>query len=205
MSFYTHKNGICFRKLDKEDLPQLLDLKNESWFGTVHTACLNSTDQERWFEKISNDKTCLYFIAYELEAQPLGLYGIVNMDPINQSCDFTHSVYKDHRGKGLGKKTLRAGIDMSFEIFNMRRIDTWILSNNHAEIGTTKSIGFVEEGSKRQAVYKCGEYLDCKLFGLLRSEWDKSPEVISLRAWPENSPSSGLCNISYRPKNAKTD
>ena len=201
--FYEHKNGISYRKLDREDLPQLLDLKNESWFGTVHTACLNSSDQEKWFEKISNDKTCLYVIAFASGGfnGPVGLYGITNIDGINQSCDFTHSVYSASRGKGLGKKTLQAGIDMTFEVFNMRRIDTWILSNNLAEIKVAKSIGFIEEGAKRQAVYKCGEYLDCKLFGLLRSEWDSSSEVAKFRTEiPE-----GVCNNTYQPKNAETN
>ena len=92
---------------------------------------------------------------------------------------------------------------MSFEVFNLRRIDTWILSNNLAEISTVKSVGFIEEGSKRQAVYKCGEYLDCKLFGLLRNEWSTSPEVISLRASTDAKSNPGVCNASYRPKNEK--
>lgn len=212
--FYRHKNGIAFQKVDRVDLPKLLELKNESWFGTVQTACLNSADQEKWFEKISGDKSCLYFISLDGKSsanyQEIGLFAITGIDSINQSCDFSHSIYADHRGKGLGKMSLRAGIDMTFEMFNMRRIETWILGNNQAEAKTVRGIGFQEEGCKRQAVYKCGELLDCKLYGLLRSEWDVSLGVVAIRLEPafdfskrRDPPKEalGVCNLSYRPKN----
>lgn len=188
--FYEHKEEISLRKLYENDLPYLLDLKNESWFGTINTSCLNIHDQYKWFEKISNDPSCMYFICY-VDNKDVGLYGFTEIDPINRSCSFTHSVFKNYRGKGLGKKTLYAGIDMTFEVFNMRRIETWILKNNQAEIAVVKAVGFVEEGTKRQAVYKCGEYLDCKLFGLLRDEWENSSRVKNY---------GEFCNTSYKPK-----
>lgn len=203
--FYLHKNGIGFRKIERTDLSQLKELKDESWFGTVNTACLNMHDQERWFERISSDKSCIFFIALDLTSDenfpaarrlppytPIGLYGITGIDSISQSCEFTHSLFSTFRGRGLGKKTLEAGIDMTFEIFNIRRIETWILANNQAETKSVKAIGFMEEGKKREAVYKCGRFLDCQLFGLLRNEWQTSERVKSM----EN-----LCNKSYVPKN----
>ena len=193
-SFYQHKNNIDLRKIDEIDLPQLLSLKNESWFGTVQTACLNMSDQRKWFEKISSDRSCLYFIIQE-GGFATGLYGITDIDWINQSCGFSHSIYKDFRGRGLGKRSLRAAIDMTFEVFNMRRIETWILSNNVAEIRTVRHTGFIEEGCKRKAVYKCGDYLDCILFGLLREDWNRDQSVTQYRDI------TNVCNRSYLPKN----
>jgi len=194
-SFYDHKEGISLRKVNETDLPDLMNLKNESWFGTVNTVCLNIHDQRKWFEKISNDSSSMYFIcSSDLgrgETDNIGLYGFTDIDPINQSCSFTHSLYERFRGQGLGKKTLYAGIDMTFEVFNMRRIETWILENNQAEIAVAKSVGFVGEGSKRKAIYKCNEYLDCNLYGLLRDEWQATDRVKDYK---------GLCNTSYMPK-----
>jgi RimJ/RimL family protein N-acetyltransferase len=194
--FYEHKNEIAFRKLEVGDLVELKSLKDESWFGTVNTACVNMKDQVSWFESISKDKSCLYLIANSLSSapvSPIGLYGITDINPINRSCSFTHSLYKKFRGKGLGKLTLQAGIDLTFELLNMRRIETWILDNNKAELKTASSVGFQVEGAKRQAVYKCGQYLDCHLLGLLRSEWEATERVKSY---------NGCCNASYKPKDA---
>ena len=187
--FYRHKNKISFRKLEKEDLPKLKELKDESWFGTVHTACVNMTDQEKWFNSISNNPSCLYFIIC-ISNEPIGLYGITSIENIDRSCSFTHSIYDRWRGKGFGTKSLQAAVDMTFEVFGMRRIDTWILENNHAEQSVATKSGFLQEGLKRKAVYKCGEYLDCVLFGLLRDEWESDPRVKQL----------GICNTSYQPK-----
>jgi len=200
--FYTHKNRICFRKLTREDLPQLRELKDESWFGTVNTACLNPTDQENWFKSIIGKPSCLYLIAYKTTTNngeredegPIGLYGITDINPVNRSCSFTHSVFKDYREKGFGRKTLQAGIDLTFEVFNLRRIDTWILENNVAELKVSQSVGFKIEGTARKAVYKCGQYLDCHYLGLLREEWEADPRVQGY---------SGVCNLSYQPKNKK--
>ena len=192
MAFYEHKNSFNFRKVEVEDLPFLKNLKDESWFGTVHTSCLNMTDQKKWFERISGDPSCLFFIygnsSIDLD---LGIFGITNIDPLNRSCEFTHSLYAPYRGRGWGFLSLQAGIDMAFEVFNLRRIETWILSNNQAEIKSVLKVGFREEGCKRAAVYKCGEYLDCKLFGLMRDEWDTQPGT------PRNH--------NYRPKNQLVD
>lgn len=189
--FYKHKNGISFRKIERSDLGTLKELKDESWFGTVNTACLNMHDQERWFDKVSSDKSCLFFIAH-IENIPVGLYGITSIDPTSQSCEFTHSVFAHQRGKGYGKKTLEAGIDMTFELFNIRRIETWILGNNQAESKSVLSVGFTLEGKRRNAIYKCGNYLDCQLFGFLRDEWKATERVKGL---------GDYCNLSYTPKN----
>ena len=199
--FYRHKNGIGLRKVEHRDLADLKQLKDESWFGTVNTACLNMTDQERWFQSISGSRDSLFFILVNAERSQsgsedcLGIYGVTDMNAVNRSCSFTHSLYKKARGKGHGLRTLIAGIDMTFEVFNQRRIETWILENNFAELKISKTVGFQVEGCKREAVYKCGEYLDCNLLGLLRSDWEISSRVSAL---------GGLCNESYKPKCSKT-
>ena len=204
--FYTHKNKIALRKIDTLDLPALRDLKDESWFGTVNFAVLNMDDQRGWFDKIKKDKSSLYLITHDTAntvlqdaspsvklqgPAPVGLYGFTDINPYNRTCSFTHSVFKDYRGKGYGKKTLQAGIDFTFEVYNMRRIDTWILENNVAELKTAQSVGFQIEGTARKAVYKCGQYLDCHYLGLLREDWEKSERVLGY---------NGVCNISYQPK-----
>jgi RimJ/RimL family protein N-acetyltransferase len=74
----------------------------------------------------------------------------------------------------------------------MRRIDTWILENNIAELKTSQSAGFQIEGTARKAVYKCGQYLDCHYLGLLREDWEKTKRVAEY---------NGVCNTTYQPKN----
>ena len=190
---YEHKNKIKFRKIDYGDLGLLKELKDESWFGTHKISIVNLTDQTRWFEKITEDKDNLILIAFE-GSQPVGLYKILNIDWINHHYDLSYDVFKKHRGKGYSYKILEAGVDFGFEILNMHRIDTEVLVNNVASHKTVLFAGFKLEGIRREAVYKCGEWIGSEFYGILYRDWIKLDRVKNYK---------GCCNVSYKPKDGK--
>lgn len=189
--FYTNSNGCSFRKVEECDLHLLQDLKNSSWDSTVQLACLNYLDQKRWLEKISADSKSLYLIIENRElaamkisskasdddrviyGDTIGFWGITDIDHQNGSCSFSHGIYSHFRGQGFGKKSLKAGIDLIFEVFNFNRIETKILENNRAEIKSAVNAGMKLEGTLRKAVFKIGQYQNCLVFGILREEWKK--------------------------------
>lgn len=186
---YKHKNGIHLHKIEEYHLEILLQLKNESWFGTHQTTVANMVDQKKWFNNLSSNS--LYMIAY-VEGNEVGLYKMTNIDWISRRYDSGHDIFSYYRGKGHGKALVEAGVDFSFEVLNMHRIDTEVLENNIASQKTILFGGYTQEGIKRKTVYKCGEWLDSICYGLLREEWEKLPRV---KAY------GGLCNFSYTPKN----
>jgi len=186
---YLHKNSILLRKLEHHDLPSLLALKQESWFGTHNIAIINSSDQERWFEKISTSHTDIYLIAVDYTTgMNVGIYKINNIDWVNHSQDIGLDVYKVHRNQGYGVKVLEAGVDFGFEILNINRINTEILESNVASQKLAAKGGFIREGIKRQCVYKCGNYLDSLLYSMLKEDWLKLERVQEY---------NGVCNQSY--------
>ena len=193
---YKHKNGIELRKIRKEDLSMLLELKNESWFGTHSIAILNMTDQENWFNRITNDSKNMVMIAMDTKfvlPTPVGIYKISNIDWINRKYDSAHDVFKEHRGKGYSTPVLEAGVDFGFEVLNMHRIDTEVLTGNISMKAALK-VGFVVEGTKRKCIHKCGQYLDSTFLGILREEWS---ELERVKAY------GGVCNLSYAPIDSK--
>ena len=187
---YKHKNGITLRKLEFDDLDLLKKLKDESWFGTHTITIINMKDQVEWFNRISNSNTDLFLMAIN-EMVPIGLYKIRNIDWINRNYDSGHDVFEDSRNKGFGYKVVEAGVDFGFEILNMYRIDTEVLVNNIASIKTVVFAGFVLEGVRREAVYKCGQYIDSNFYSILKPDWLKLDRVIKY---------NGCCNLSYKPK-----
>jgi RimJ/RimL family protein N-acetyltransferase len=191
---YIHKEGIALRKIEREDLPILKELKNESWFGTHNINFLNDLDQERWFESLNN-KTHLILIGIEIKSgEKVGLYKIQNIDWYNRTYDSSHDVFKSHRGMGFSKPVLCAGTDFAFEVLNMNRIDGQVLENNIASMKSAEYAGFTKEGVRRKSIYKCGEWLDSIHIGLLKRDWEKLDRI---KAY------GGICNISYTPKNKK--
>jgi RimJ/RimL family protein N-acetyltransferase len=191
---YIHKEGIALRKIEREDLVLLKELKNESWFGTHNINFLNDLDQERWFESLNN-KTHLILIGIDIKSdERVGLYKIQNIDWYNRTYDSSHDVFKSYRGIGYSKPVLCAGTDFAFEVLNMNRIDGQILENNIASIKSAEYAGFIKEGVRRKSIYKCGEWLDSIHIGLLKNDWEKLDRVKGY---------GGVCNISYTPKNNK--
>jgi RimJ/RimL family protein N-acetyltransferase len=190
---YEHKNGLVLRKIEERDLKLLKKLKDESWFGTHSVSILNMSDQIDWFNKIMLDKNTLILIAEEGE-KSIGVYKITKIDWVNRSYDSGHDVFKLERGKGYGYKVLEAGVDFGFEVLNMHRVDTEVLSNNIASQKAILFGGLKQGGVRKEAVHKCGEWIDSILYGLLYEDWINLDRV---------KQHGGCCNLSYIPKDKK--
>lgn len=206
---YSHKNSIVFRKLERDDLEMLKDLKSDSWMSTHRVAFVNSQDQLRWFDSIPAN--ALHFIAGRSDTlivarkpvpgledcekqvkdyQPVGLLSLTNIDNLNRSAQIGGSIFRDARGTEWSRKAWEAGTDFAFEMLNLHRIDGEVLENNPAALAMDISLGYKIEGKRRQAVYKSGLYLDSYIVGYLREEWEKS----AIRRY------DGCCNQNFKAR-----
>ena len=187
---YKHKTGVTLRKLEKFDLPFLLDLKKESWWGTHTTQIINSEDQNKWFENMPNDHL---FLIGEVGSQNLETVGVAvytDINWINRSLSISGSLFKKYRGE-WAFKAFCSGLDFAFEMLNMNRVEAEVLEYHvAARLLETKKLGFVEEGKKRMSVYKCGQYYDSIILGMLRDDWLNCERV-------KNYGSS--CNFNFDP------
>jgi RimJ/RimL family protein N-acetyltransferase len=189
---YKHKNGLVLRVLEQEELLDMKQLKDESWFGTHKITMNNMSQQEKWFQTIDN-KNKMFFIVENDKKEKIGTYKITDIDWISRSYNSAHDVFKQYRGKGYSKPVLECGIDFGFEVLNIHRIDTEVLENNMASLKTALWVGFTKEGVKRKSVYKCGNYLDSICLGIIREDWNNLERVKEY---------NNLCNLSYLPKNS---
>ena len=161
--------SLTLRKLDKKDLKLLSELKQESWFGTHHVTIVNDTDQERWFERLDNHPHHpgnLFLIA-EADYLPIGLFKITSIDWVNRQADAAWDIFKQYRGKGMGKDLVTAGTHFAFEILNLHRLNAEILETNEASQKCALAAGYVKEGCKKQAIFKNDHYVDSWMFGCL--------------------------------------
>jgi ribosomal-protein-alanine N-acetyltransferase len=190
---YIHKNGLSLIKVSKKDLSLLKDLKNESWFGTHNIYFVNDTDQENWFNNLNPSKQLVLIVVNTQTQEQVGLFKIDNIDWINRKCSEGHDTFKNQRGKGYGKLILEAGIDFVFEVLNMNRVEAEVLENNIASQKCCSYIEYPQEGRRKKAIHKCGEYLDSIIYGFLREDWMQTSRV--------KDKYQGICNLSYIPKN----
>jgi RimJ/RimL family protein N-acetyltransferase len=167
---YTHKSGIKLRKADLTDLPDLLALKAESWWGTHRVVIANAHDQRKWFESLPADQ--LVMIAKHVTDANIGVAIYSDIDHLSRTLKISGSVYKAHRQSDIVKSGFAAGLDFAFEVLNMHRVEAEVLEyhipGQRLEIDY---LGFKVEGRRRQAVYKCGRHYDSLVLGMLRDEW----------------------------------
>ena len=182
---YDHKDGVTLRKIEKSDLPCLLKLKQESWWGTHKTPIISSDDQEYWYDNIPDDQ--LFMVGFKSdtcqeagETNPtrdvIGVGAYTNIDFLNRKLHISGSLIK--KSRTFSSKAFCAGLDFAFEILNMRRVEAEVVEYHVAaqkiEVGI---LGFSIEGRKRESVYKCGKYYDSLVLGLLREDWKSSIRV----------------------------
>lgn len=170
---FTHEN-IRLRKLSESDLDQLFHLKQENWYGTHQITIINEEDQKRWFESLDNHPHAprkLVLVAEDtLEFLDIGIFKL-NIDWNNRVADVGWDVFEHFRGKGLGKRLVKAGVAYSFNLFDLRRLQCEILEHNGASMTCATLAGFKKEGYRREAVHRQGQYLGSYVMGLLKSDY----------------------------------
>ena len=70
------------------------------------------------------------------------------------------SVAKAYRKQGIGTRLLEEVLAWARAAGRIRRIELEVLANNPAAIALYRKLGFVQEGSKRQAVHVGGQFVD---------------------------------------------
>jgi len=166
---FSYKS-LTLRKLAKKDLKLLFELKQESWFGTHHVTIVNDTDQERWFDNLDRHphQPGQLFLIAEVAEVPVGLFKVTSIDWVNRQADAAWDIFKDYRGKGLGKDLVAAGTRFAFEFLNLHRLNAEILETNIVSQKCAMAAGYEKEGCKRQAIFKNDHYINSWMFGALQ-------------------------------------
>lgn len=76
---------------------------------------------------------------------------------------------RDQWGKGLGREAIALATRHAFQSMGLRRL--WAESPNPSFNAAVKRLGWVHEGTKRQAFLLEGGHVDIECWGLLKSEW----------------------------------
>ncbi|MBA7602443.1 putative ribosomal N-acetyltransferase YdaF [subsurface metagenome] len=171
------KDKIIIRILETRDLENLRKLRND-FLNTsqylTYPLPINEKNQLSWFESISKSPDKIYFVIENEKNQFLGIIRADEWDKINQSIRTGMDLAPEFRSKGLAYKTYLIFIEYLFNNININRIWLEVLDFNKYAISLYKKIGFIEEGRKRQAVYRHGEFCDYIVMSYLKKDYEKN-------------------------------
>jgi UDP-4-amino-4,6-dideoxy-N-acetyl-beta-L-altrosamine N-acetyltransferase len=99
----------------------------------------------------------------------VGVVQLIDIDPVHRSAELTIRIGEDaDRGRGYGTAALRLATDFAWRDLNLHRVWVRVFADNARAIAAYKKVGFVDEGTLREAAHIDGRYVDTRVFGMLR-------------------------------------
>jgi diamine N-acetyltransferase len=133
---------------------------------------VHRSQHDQWFDAIQTRADVTIFgITTLAEGRLVGSCQLHNISQVHRTAELQVRIGDTAaRGKGHGREALRLLLDFGFDDLNLHRIYLHVLADNARAHALYLSLGFVEEGRLREAVFIDGARQDVFVMGILRSE-----------------------------------
>lgn len=102
----------------------------------------------------------------------LGCVGFPEIDWNDRWAHIGYWLDKEHTGKGVVTRAVRALTTYAFEALELHRIEIRCAAGNRASAAIPLRLGFVHEGTLRKLRLLHGQYVDELVFSMLRDDWE---------------------------------
>jgi RimJ/RimL family protein N-acetyltransferase len=100
-----------------------------------------------------------------------GEVALNQLDPDNLSCTFRIALNSRHTNAGLGTETTRLMLSYAFDTIGVHRVELDVFAFNPRARRVYEKVGFVYEGTRRQALRWRGEWVDALVMAMLVDDW----------------------------------
>lgn len=153
------------------------------WFNDPEVCRLNShgvfpytrAEARAWVDALPHRRDALV-LAIELQdsGRHVGNVSLQGIDPVGRSAELAIVVGdRSAWGRGVGAEAARLVAGHGFRSLNLQRIACGTVAANGAMRRIAESLGMVQEGVRRRAVFTDGRYHDVVEYGLLAEEWEE--------------------------------
>lgn len=102
----------------------------------------------------------------------VGELALANLDPPNRSCSLRIALIGPRVfGRGFGTEAMRLVLEHAFTAVGLHRVELEVYAFNHRARHVYDSVGFVHEGTKRDALHTGDGWVDAHIMGILAGEW----------------------------------
>lgn len=95
---------------------------------------------------------------------------LMDHDPGNRSCGFRIWI-SGARDRGLGTEATRLAVGHALDRLGLHRVQLEVYAFNPRARRVYEKVGFVLEGTQREALLFDGKWVDCHVMGLLEQDW----------------------------------
>jgi len=178
-------NRIILRPFENNDIQDMIEILNEPEVKKLTGSVTNDIDAIKimdedekiratdWYKSrnVQSDRLDLA-ITLKDSNQIIGEVVFNEYDDCSNNVNFRVLMSQSYSNKGLGSEAIQLFIQYGFEQLNLHKISLEVFSfNPRAEHVYTK-VGFKLEGIKREDFKYNEMYIDTKVFGFLKSEYE---------------------------------
>jgi len=159
--------NIFFKKINVTHLEFINRVRNEYANEYLHDSRIFTMDETKnWYYKSNPDFWMIF-----LDDTVVGYFRLSNYSKENKNIYIGADIAPEYTGKGIAKKAYKLFIPHLFTMYGLNKISLEVLKTNHRAINLYRKLGFVEEGIKRQEVWKCDKWVDSIIMSILKSEY----------------------------------
>ncbi len=163
--------------------PEMTDLeRNATWVNDREVTRflafryqMSLAAEEAWLREMASKPTSYERVFFAIETKDgahIGNTNLFDVKPEDRKAKLGIMIGdKSYWSKGYGSDALMTLLGFAFEEMNLNRVELDVFAFNERAIGSYRRCGFVEEGRRRQALFKAGEYHDVIVMGVLRDDW----------------------------------
>lgn len=108
------------------------------------------------------------------EGALIGIIGYHGFDQLNRITSIGYWLIESKTGKGIMTRSVRALIDYAINERNMNRVSIRCATKNTASRAIPERLGFIHEGTQREAEWLYDHFVDLELYSILASEWNST-------------------------------
>jgi RimJ/RimL family protein N-acetyltransferase len=127
-------------------------------------------EQEFWFAKLEKSKSSQRILVRQ-NGTPIGLIRVDSIDYANKSVCVGLDIHKDFRGQGFARQIYEHVFEHWFKEKDFHRVWLLVAGYNKRAIHLYHSLGFIDEGCQREALFKNGNYYSYYMMSVLQNEY----------------------------------
>ncbi|HZZ97488.1 MAG TPA: GNAT family protein [Jatrophihabitantaceae bacterium] len=150
--------------------------------ASVHADTLRLTGTHRTFDlselrswyrtRADHDDRLDLAIIERATGEWVGEVVLNDLDVANRSCGFRILIATPDRfGRGFGTEATRLVLGHAFDTVGLNRVELEVYDFNPRARHVYEKVGFVHEGTKRQALWWDGQWIDAHMMAMLAGEW----------------------------------
>ena len=174
---------LRLRASEREDIPLFLKWINDPEVAEnlEHFTVMNRVQEEAWFDVASSGPRAELPLVIEVQNPesddwiPIGNISFMDIHQFNRSAEIGIMIgEKQFWDKGFGTEAMRRMCQYGFEELNLHRICLRVFEGNDRGKRAYQKVGFVYEGTMREARYHRGRYWDVDFMSIIKSGWGQN-------------------------------